>query len=161
AAWTLWGSALIGVAGLVVLDHARWAWVPLLVGVAALGGARATELPPPPEHVARMSLPRDARVSGRVVREPTRYAPDRVRLLLDVENVDGERRSGRLQASIYGPAPPLVEGQRVSLEARLHAASGFRNPGGFDYAAALQRADVAVVATARSERVTPLEAAAP
>src|SRR5262249_41454200 len=31
----------------------------------------------------------------------------------------------------------------------------------FDYAAALQRADVSVVATARSERVTPLEAAAP
>src|SRR5262249_9312648 len=97
----------------------------------------------------------------RVVREPTRYAPDRVRLLLDVENVDGERRSGRLQASIYGPAPPLVEGQRVSVEARLHAASGFRNPGGFDYAAALHRAGVSVVASTGAERMTPLEPPAP
>ena len=161
AAWTLWTSALVGVVGLLVLDHARWAWIPLLIGVAALGAARAADWPAPADHVVRLGLPRQAQVAGRVVREPTRYAPDRTRLLLDVEHVDGERRSGRLQVTIYGMAPPLVEGQRVSVNARLHAASGFHNPGGFDYAAALLRSGVSVVASAGAERVTPLEEPAP
>src|SRR5262245_53897353 len=161
AAWTLWSSALVGVLGLVALDRARWAWVPLLVGVTALGAARAAELPLPPDHVGRLALPRQAHVIGRVVREPLRYAPDRTRLLLDVEHVDGQRLSGHLQVTVYGLAPPLVEGQRVSLEARLHAASGFRNPGGFDYAAALLRTGVSVVANAGAERVAPLDEPAP
>src|SRR5262245_24916207 len=76
AAWTLWSSALAGGAGLVVLDRARWAWVPLLIGVVALGAARAADLPGPPDDIARLALPRQAQVIGRVVREPTRYAPD-------------------------------------------------------------------------------------
>jgi competence protein ComEC len=160
-AWTLWTTALAGVAGLLALDRARWAWVPLLLGVAALGAARGAELPLPPDHVARLALPRDARLTGRLAREPTSFAPDRARLLVDVERVDGETRSGRVQVSAYGATPPLVEDQRIALEARLHAASGFRNPGGFDYAATLRRGDIHVVGTAHAERITALEERAP
>jgi competence protein ComEC len=160
-AWTLWSTSLVGVAGLVALDRARWAWVPLLIGVISLGMARAADLPLVPDHVARLALPRQAHLSGRVAGEPTRYAADRLRVLLDVERVDGAPRSGRLQLSVYGMAPPLVEGQRVGVDARLHAASGFRNPGGFDYAAALRRAGISVVATTRAERITALEEPAP
>jgi competence protein ComEC len=160
-AWTLWSAALAGVAGLLALDRARWAWVPLLLGVAALGAARGAELPLPPDHVGRLALPRDARLTGRLAREPTSFPPDRARLLVDVERVDGETRAGRVQVTAYGAMPPLVENQRIAVEARLHAASGFRNPGGFDYAAALRRGDIHVVGTARAERITALEERAP
>src|SRR5256886_5610156 len=43
-------------------------------------------------------------------------SPDRVRLLIEVERVDGLERSGRIQATVYGVAPPLVLGQRRSEE---------------------------------------------
>src|SRR5512132_499942 len=71
-AWTLWSAGAVAVGGLLALERARWAWVPLLVGVLALGAARAAELPLAPDHVARLALPRVARVAGRLVAEPTR-----------------------------------------------------------------------------------------
>lgn len=160
-AWTLWSAGLAGVGGLLALERARWAWVPLLVGVVALGAARAGELPLALDHVARLALPRAVSVVGRLAAEPTRLAAERQRLLVDVERVDGEPRSGRVQISAYGPVPALVDAQRIEVQTRLHPASGFRNPGGFDYAAALRRADVHVVGTTRAERITAVEERAP
>src|SRR5439155_1533404 len=89
------------------------------------------------------------------------WAPDRVRLLIEVERVDGLERSGRIQATVYGVAPPLVLGQRITAELRLHPAIGFRNPGTFDYAEHLKREDIRVTATARADRLTPLDHPAP
>jgi len=161
-AWTLWSVGLAGVGGLVALERARWAWVPLLVGVTALGAARAAELPLEPDHVARLALPRPATVVGRLAATPARLAPDRVRLLLDVERVDGEPRVGRVQLTAYGPPPDLLDdAARIEVDTRLHAATGFRNPGGFDYAGALRRADIHVVGTTRADRITIVEQRAP
>jgi competence protein ComEC len=160
-AWTLWSVGLAGVGGLLALERARWAWVPLLAGVAALGAARAGELPLPADHVARLVLPRPATVVGRLAGEPTRLSADRQRLLLDVEHVDGEPRSGRVQITAYGPGPGLEDARRIEVETRLHPASGFRNPGGFDYAESLRRADVHVVGATRAERITVLDERAP
>src|SRR6185369_4363182 len=117
-AWTLWSAGIAGVSGLLALERVRWAWVPLLVGVIALGAARAVELPLAPDHVARLALPRAASVVGRLAAEPTRLATERQRLLVDVERVDGESRSGRVQISAYGLAPALVDGQRIEVETR-------------------------------------------
>ncbi|MBI1964534.1 MAG: ComEC family competence protein, partial [Candidatus Rokubacteria bacterium] len=160
-AWTAWLAALAATGALLALGRARWAAAPLLAGVVAVGALRGAEPPLAADHVARLPLPRTARVEGRLAAEPRRWAPDRARLLLDAERADGVPVTGRIQVSVYGEAPPLAEGQRVSAELRLHPAIGFRNPGGFDHAAALAREGIRVVATARADRLEALEAPRP
>ena len=129
----------------------------LLLGVAAVGGLRGGEAPLPPDHVRHLGLPRTLRVEGRLADEPRRWAPDRARLLIDTERVEDAPGSGLIQVTAYGLLPPLTEGQRVAAPLRLHAATGFRNPGTYDYAAHLAREGIYVVATTRAESVAPLD----
>lgn len=129
--------------------------------MAAVGALRAVPTPLAPDHVAHVTLPRAARVEGRIVEEPVRFAPDRRRLLLDVERVDGLPRSGYAQVTIYGVGADLAEGQRVAVDARLRAPSGFRNPQGFDHAAFLARDGIHVVGSAAAPRVSVLDDASP
>jgi competence protein ComEC len=127
----------------------------LLVGVGAAGALRAAPLPLPPGHVGHLALPVTAPVEGRLAAEPVRLAPDRVQLLVEVDRVAGALHCGRIRLTAYGAGlPPLTAGQRVGVEARLHEARSFRNPGGFDYAAHLRRQDILVVGSARAERFT-------
>ncbi|MBI4638334.1 MAG: DNA internalization-related competence protein ComEC/Rec2 [Candidatus Rokubacteria bacterium] len=158
---TPWAAAIGGGALALVLGRPGWAVGPLLAGVAAIGALRALPEPLPPGHVAHLELPRTAGVEGRLALEPRRFAPGRSRLLLDVERVDGEPRSGRIQVTVYGDLPPVSHGQRVAADCRLHPAQGFRNPGTFDYAAYLRREGIHVVGTAPAERVVPLDARPP
>src|SRR5438876_401541 len=160
-AWTTWLAALASTGALLLRGRTSGATALLLVGVAAVGALHGIEAPLPPGHVARLDLPRPAHVDGRLVAEPVWWAPDRVRLLIEVERVDGLERSGRIQATVYGVAPPLVLGQRITAELRLHPALGFRNPGTFDYAEHLKREDIRVTATARADRLTPVDHPAP
>src|SRR3989442_1421087 len=160
-AWTTWLAALASTGALLLRGRTSGATALLLVGVAAVGALHGIEAPLPPGHVARLDLPRTAHVDGRLVAEPVWWAPDRVRLLIEVERVDGLERSGRIQATVYGVAPPLVLGQRITAELRLHPALGFRNPGTFDYAEHLKREDIRVTATARADRLTPVDHPAP
>ena len=160
-AWTTWLAALASTGALLLTGRTAGATALLLVGVAAVGALHGIEVPLPPGHVARLDLPRTAHVDGRLVAEPVWWAPDRVRLLIEVERVDGLERSGRIQATVYGVAPPLVLGQRITAELRLHPAIGFRNPGTFDYAEHLKREDIRVTATARADRLTPVDHPAP
>jgi competence protein ComEC len=155
-AWAVWLIALAGTV-LLVATRWRWAWLPLLAGVAALGTIRAGPAPIGLDHVARLALPLDATIEGSLAAEPTRLGPDRLRVLFEVSRVNGEPRSGRVQLTIYGGAHALTAGQRVRARCRLHPAIGFRNPGGFDHAAALARQDVHVVASARPERFEVLD----
>lgn len=155
--WTTWLSALaVGVA-LLARGRTAWAAAALLVGAAAVGALRGGDAPLPPTHVARLGLPRVGRVEGRLAAEPTRWAPDRTSLLIDAERAEGEPVEGRIQVTAYGVAPPLTAGQRLAAELRLHPATGFRNPGTFDYAAHLAREGIRVVATARADSITPLD----
>ena len=104
AAWSAWAaaSAIVVVAitapslGGRVLVGGTISAVCILVAVGALGTLRAAPAPLAPDHIARLALPVQAEVVGRLAVSPT-AAPGRVRLLVDVELVDGERRSGRLQ----------------------------------------------------------------
>jgi len=156
-AWLVWALAILSIVALLAVGRASWAAVPLLAGAAALGALRGAEPALPPDHVARLELPRIARVEGQLAAEPVRWAPDRTRLLIDADRVDGLPRAGRIQATVYGEPPPLAEGQRIEAELRLHPATGYRNPGGFDYAAHLAREGIRVTGTTRAERLTPLE----
>src|SRR5947199_6225554 len=160
-AWTTWLAALASTGALLLRGRPAGAPSWLLVGCPAVGALHGIETPLPPGHVARLDLPRTAHVDGRLVAEPVWWAPDRVRLLIEVERVDGLERSGRIQATVYGVAPPLVLGQRITAELRLHPALGFRNPGTFDYAEHLKREDIRVTATARADRLTPVDHPAP
>jgi competence protein ComEC len=160
-AWWTWGFGT-GTASLLALrGRSRDATGPLLLAVAALGALRAIAPPLAVDHVARLPLPATARLEGRLAAEPIRWAADRTRVLLEAERADGERRTGRIQATLYGEPPALAGGQRVAAELRLYPAVGFRNPGVFDYAAHLAREDIHVLGTGRAERVVPLDDPAP
>jgi competence protein ComEC len=155
-AWTVWACALAAATTLVV---GRWAPTAavgcLLVAVAATAALRAAPRPPAPTDVVHLALPRSARVEGRLVASPTHWAPERTRLVVDLDRVDGEPRTGRVQIAVYGPFPAILEGERVSADVRLRRATGFRNPGTFDYAAHLARDDILVVGTTEHVAILP------
>ena len=155
--WWAWIVSLGAATLCLALGRLGGAAAFLLLGVACVGALRATPLPLAAEHIAQLALPRPATVTARIESEPTRFAPDRIRLVLEVEAVDGVSRSGRLQVTVYGEPPALGEGQRIRADMRLHRASGFRNPGGFDYAQHLERHDIVVVGTLRADRLVVLD----
>jgi len=132
----------------------------VLAGAVSLGALSAASPAVPADHVARRALPPSVILEGRMVEEPVSWSPDRTRLLLDVEAVqDGAERqpaSGRVQLTVYGEAPTLAEGQRLSARARLHSPVGFRNPGGFDYPAHLRRDGILLVGSARGDGLSAL-----
>lgn len=162
AAWVALVAGLVWAVSLVVLERSGPATVALLIGIAAAGALRATPLPPAPDHVARLPLPLRANLAGRLLAEPLRFAPGRTRLVLEVERVDGRRRSGHARITAYGAnLAALVEGQRVEMRASLHRVDGFRNPGGLDQADRLQRQGFLVVGSARAEDVRPVDAPGP
>ncbi len=153
------GLLALAVAALAV-GHARLALVPLLLAIAALGALRVAAPSLPADHIARQSLPPSVVLEGRVLEEPVRWSPDRMRIVLAVDGYqDGlERRSatGRVQLTIYGETAPVGEGQRIRCEVRLHRPAGFRNPGGFDYPAALRRDGILLVGNGRGDRLAAL-----
>jgi competence protein ComEC len=152
-----WLLAVAACLAFLAIGRTMAAAVGLLVGVAATGGLRGDQAPLPPDHVGHLGLPRTLRVEGRLAAEPRPWAPDRARLLVDADRVEGLPSSGRIQVATYGALPSLTEGQRVTATLRLHRATGFRNPGTYDYAAHLAREGIHVVATTRAESVTPLD----
>jgi competence protein ComEC len=160
-AWTLWALATVLGAALIGRARPAAATLALLLAVATLGMLRALALPAAADHVGRLGVPRVARVEARVAEQPTRWTAERARLLLEVERIDDEPRSGALPITAYGPIPELAQGQRVAVEARLDRPVGFRNPGTFDHAAHLLRRGIAVVGTARGPQITVLDASAP
>jgi competence protein ComEC len=157
AGWSAWVIGLAGGVALLVTGRVWGAVASLLLGVAALGALRASPSPLPATHIARLGLPSPGRVEARLSAEPVRWAPDRTRLLLDAERADDRARTGLIQATLYGLSPPLTQGQRIAAELRLRRASGYRNPGVFDYAAHLAREQIHVVATGRGAGVIVLD----
>jgi competence protein ComEC len=155
--WFAWVGAVAACVTLLALDRASPATGALLLGVLAAGALRAADAPLAADHIRNAGLPRIVDVEGRLVVEPTRWAPDRVRLLVETERVDGAPGSGLVQLTAYGMLLPLTEGQRIAAPMRLHPAMGFRNPGTYDYAAHLAREGIYVVGTARAESVSPLD----
>ncbi|HTO11773.1 MAG TPA: DNA internalization-related competence protein ComEC/Rec2 [Candidatus Binatia bacterium] len=168
AATVAWAVATAAGAGCVALARPLAATIALMVAVIAVGALHGASPPAPRDDVSRLDLPRTARVEGRLLEEPLPFqgapgqqTPERTRLLLDVERVGGEPRTGTLQLTAYGTAPPLTQGQRVALEARLDRPVGFRNPGTFDHAERLARHGIAVVGTTHADRIEAPEAEPP
>ena len=132
----------------------------LLTGAAALGALTAASPSVPADHIVRRALPPALVLEGRLAEDPVSWAPDRTRLVLDVEAVQegGDRQParGRVMLTVYGEVPSLAEGQRLRAQARLHPPVGFKNPGGFDYPAHLRRDGILLVGSARGDALTAL-----
>ena len=159
------GGFLVVAAVAIGFRFDRSATLLLVAVVVTLGALRGVSSLLPPDHIARQVLPPVVTIEGRLAQEPVRWAPDRTRLLLDVdayhEGADRRPATGRVQLTIYGEAAPLGEGQRIRAEVRLYRPIGFRNPGVFDYPEHLRRQGILLVGSGRADRVIPLTADAP
>jgi competence protein ComEC len=155
--WTAWAASVAGAAAALTLGRITTAGAAIIAAVMVLGALRATPAPLAADHISRLSLPRTAAVDGRLVAEPTRFGHERHRLMIDVEHVDGAPASGRLQLAMYGAAPEVAKGQRVMADARLTVPRSVRNPDGFDYAAALARDGIHVVASTAGRQVRVID----
>lgn len=158
--WTIVGALALASAWLLIRRREGPAVFLLLLAVGSLGLQRVGSTALPADHIARLALPTPVRIEGVLVAEPTRWAPERTRLIIEAEGFyEGtERRSaqGAIQVAVYGDSPSLTLGQRVAGEFRLHHPTGFRNPGGFDYPAHLAREGIFLVGSGRADRLTPL-----
>lgn len=161
-----WMATVLVAGALLGFGVERAATVAILGAITGLGLIHAGPHPRPPNHVALLRAPIATRLEGRIVREPVRSPPDRTRVSIETEALvrNGARRraTGLVALTIYGvPPTPLIEGQRIAVDARLTRPRSFRNPHGFDYAAHLARQDVWVVGTGRAEDLVVLAADPP
>src|SRR5215470_7516190 len=153
---------LVVAAALLACGWEHCASAGLFALALVLGALRGESDPVPADHIARIALGSLASVEGRLAEEPVRWAPDRTRLLIDVDGLrdglDLRTVSGRLQVTLYGETPPLGEGQRVALDLKLSRPRAFRNPGSFDYPAFLRREGILLVGSGRADALTVLTA---
>jgi competence protein ComEC len=94
--------------------------------------------------------------TGRVI-APVQYAPGRMMVIVRCET---ENAGSPLMVRLTWRAHEgrLLQGDRIAVRARLRAPSGSLNPGGFDYAAYLERQGIDAVATVNGlEAVEVLE----
>ena len=140
------GSSLLERAGIIELKRALWLYGALLSGVLYW----SILIPPiypdqsPPDH-------RDIRqieVTGRIV-APVQHGPDRQTMLIELQEANSESRWIRLLWR--QPDDVLYQGDLVSFRARLHPPIGSLNPGGFNYAAYLERQGISLTATVAGE----------
>src|SRR5207244_11923334 len=91
--------------------------LPTLFPYTTLFRSRGGGAPLPPDHVARLELPSVAQVDGRLAAEPTRWAPDRTRLLIDAAHADGSPRSEEHTSELQSPDHLVC---RLLLEKKKH-----------------------------------------
>ena len=127
----------------------RVATFALAAAVSAVLLIRA-ELVLPPDHYLHQIVPDGSvhTLSGTVASPLDREA-DRTAFVLRADAIDGKRASGLCRVSLRVDKQFLGYGDRVTLEGRLHAPRGYRNPGGFDYPAHLSRQGIHAVLSVR------------
>ncbi|MBI3811803.1 MAG: DNA internalization-related competence protein ComEC/Rec2 [Nitrospirae bacterium] len=164
---TVFGFAIIVIVWIYVLHgrEGRPTGLFLLVaGLVLLGMIRFQVAAPTllADDPGRFVRPEPLRVIG-VVDEPLQHGPESTLVILKVQSVLSEGGEhpvgGRLRLTVRDFVPDIEYGDLVSLETRLRPVAGLRNPGGFDYAAALQRDGIRATAVLhRPEVLTRLAA---
>lgn len=97
-----------------------------------------------------------ASVVGRVI-APVQHSVGRQTILVQTDESDSESRHIRLVWR--DPGITLHHGDRISFQGKLHRPRGALNPGGFDYAAYMERQGVDLLTTVTgAQAVTLLEA---
>jgi len=85
-----------------------------------------------------------AEVAGRVS-SPVQHGPGRQTVMIESDDDAAEAR--RVRLVWREPDRTLYHGDRISVRARFHPPGGALNPGGFNWAAHLERQDINLVAT--------------
>lgn len=110
-------------------------------------------VPAPASHTQPQPSRRDvthSTVTGLII-APVQHGPGRQTVIVDVERVSPRSVTpvmpGRIRLVWREPGAGLLEGDRIEFRAKLHPPSGTLNPGGFDYAAYLERQGIDAIAT--------------
>ncbi|MBY0249055.1 MAG: DNA internalization-related competence protein ComEC/Rec2 [Nitrospiraceae bacterium] len=142
------GSSLLERAGLIELKRALWLYSSLLAGVL-YWSILIPPLQPDPSPPDRRDM-LQTEVTGRIV-APVQHGPDRQTMLVELQGADLKSRRMRL---VWRQSDEvLYQGDLVSFRARLHPPIGSLNPGGFNYAAYLERQGISFTATVAGEHV--------
>ncbi|MBI3357340.1 MAG: ComEC family competence protein, partial [Nitrospirae bacterium] len=159
-------SSLLGIVaiGLSLLErvtllegrHTLFLYLFLLSGV--LYWSTATPPPfshqPPPNRRDILQI----EMTGRIV-APVQHGPGRQTVLIEADEAIQESR--RVRLVWREPGGTLHQGDRIVFRAKVHPPIGSLNPGGFDYAAYLDRQGIDLVATVTgSDAVQLLESGA-
>lgn len=97
-----------------------------------------------------------ASVVGRVI-APVQHSVGRQTILVETDGLDSESR--RIRLVWRDPAITLHHGDRISFLGKLHRPRGSLNPGGFDYAAYMERQGIDLLTTVTgAQAVTLLDA---
>lgn len=145
---TVFGFVVIAIVWLYIILHQRQRHpigVFLLVIGSVLLGILLFQMAVPSlsvDDLARFATREPLRLIGRV-EEPLQHGPESTLIILKVQSVMLEDREvpvrGRLRLTIRDFVPDIEYGDLVSFKTQLRPVTGLRNPGGFDYASALQR----------------------
>jgi competence protein ComEC len=141
------GSSLLERAGFIDSTRALWLYGALLFGVLYWSALTPPFLPDQ-SFSDRRDMPH-IEVIGRIV-APVQHGPDRQTQLIESHESGSESRLVRLVWR--NPSGILYQGDLVSFRAKLHPPHGSLNPGGFDYAAYLERHGVGFTATVTGEQ---------
>jgi competence protein ComEC len=135
--------------------QASWLYGALLVGVVYWSVAVNLTAHDP---MIEQSFDAVIDVTGRIV-APVQPAPDRLVMVIRSDNpVSASGTSGHIRLTWRSPDRMFFQGDRVGFRAMLRSPSGSLNPGGFDYAAYLERQGIDAIATVTgSEAVQFLE----
>lgn len=137
------GSAVIQAHGRSTAGISTAHYGCLLAGIVYWFASVEASNPPTLEHVPETFETH----TGRII-SPVQLAPDRMSMVIRCDPTPGgEDLPLTVRLTWRAPDRPLFEGDRIRLRARLRAPSGASNPGGFDYAAYLERQGIDAVAT--------------
>ncbi len=135
----------------------RWTNLPLRSSLALYGAGLAgilawtmAAMGGPQPHLVSIAGPDRVPIMGTIV-EPVRHSGTRSVMVVSVEQVgaEGEARqvNGQVRVTWREADQDFSQGDRVTFRARLRAAVGTLNLGGFDYAAHLKRRGIDAVAS--------------
>ncbi len=153
-------ALLAGIAvGFSILERVRYIDLPsaLLLYSSLASGVAYWTLATPTSEFSRMSPPLhetvQASVIGRVI-APVQHSVGRQTIVVQTDESDSESR--RIRLVWREPGITLHHGDRISFRGRLHRPRGSLNPGGFDYAAYMERQGIDFLTTVTGAQAVTL-----
>ncbi|MGA6829028.1 DNA internalization-related competence protein ComEC/Rec2 [Nitrospira sp. NS4] len=132
-------------AGVMESSPATKGYAALLLGIVYW----VSVVPPPamPHPVDETPVDVGELRTGRII-GPVQHAPHRVTLLVRIESPGKHKVAPKtVRLTWRDPGSPLFHGDRIAFRSKLRRPTGSLNPGGFDYAAYVERQGIDAVAT--------------